>query len=733
MNFKEHEAHRAWILDGLRDLERFVQHDPDFRADKEYHEKAIGYQRRFMEDGKYRVVFLGTFNVGKSTAINAFLGGAYLPMDVEECTSKLTFIQRGERQELLLSLSSAAARNEVAALEALYNDIPATIQNERDGRLLRVLYESDLPDALRQSLEPLVTVMADEDFPHLAPLREKIDELNLYLPSSVLEEDIIFVDTPGVHSVSETRQEITYGIIEHSHLVVCFVDSGLAGNIHDLNFIKRIITWRGRRVFFVLNKADKLESDEIDIRGSRGPAWSLLQAFKRHGIPEAPEIFFLSGYRALRAQQLELGHLPLDEILEDNRVSIPTSIGRRLEESNDPTCDLAAYLMGQSRLPHLKERLLDFLLNENKAGAVIETAAKFVWERADEFVSGMDNELALAKHPARFDELRANRGLLLRQLEEIRANATRILAHHDARAKGGQSRGEEYPGYTGQFRRALTGDAILREVINPVMAWLRQGTNLRDARRCGFRTLSAQIEHQVDEFVSSIMAQIHRSIDANETETRAAIAAQLGQVRELRTRMTEPGQCAIGALDTNMASSYIAFGAGGAMLGAAVGAAVGTSVIPVVGTAIGAGLGGLLGVLGGLVARLARSEERWIKKLEPVVHDNVMSMLVNGGKDKQGNPAPPIMESVIDYLGRRAHAFHDAVDDEVNNAIASVQRQIEDLLSREEEIRRECDLIIERLQPKADIFHALRDEAERIINEVSGQAPYAPPPFTESF
>jgi len=720
MNFKDYEENRVWVVTALEELEQFVRSDADFHGNRDYERNAIAWQRRFVEDGRYRVVFLGTFNVGKSTAINAFLGGGYLPMDIEECTSKLTFIQRGDELRLRLLLSEAASNHEIEALESVLKDIPAHVESLAEGRELRVSYGSDNPGGMRRSLEPLVTVMADEAFPHLAPLRDKTAELDIYLPSAVLREDIVFVDTPGVHSVSETRQEITYSIIEHSHLVISFVDSGFAGNIHDLNFIKRIIKWRGRRVFFVLNKADKLESDDIDVRGTRGPARSLLQAFKRHDIPEDSEVFFLSGYRALRAQQLDQDHITLDEIRQDNKISIPTHIVERIDDSDDPTRDLSAYLMGKSRFPHLKERLVDYLLNENKAGTVVETAGRFASERADDFVAALENELNLAKDPTKFEELHANRDKVLKKLEEIRANAEEVLLLYDAKSKGGHLDGKHYPGYEGQLRQALSDDAIAIRVIGPLITWLRWGTNLKEARRSKFKTLSAEMEHQVDEFVSSVMAQINVSVEATEAETRNAIAEQLGQVRGLRMHLTEPGGIERLSLDASMTSSYVAFGASGALMGAAVGAAVG-SFVPLLGTAIGAGLGGFFGIIGGLITRLAWSEERWIKKLEPILRENIMNMLIHGGQDAAGNRAVPILDAITGYLERRAAAFRTAVRAEVDNAVTSVQQEYDGLLAREEEIRRESDAVIARLEPKVTQLYSIRGTAAAIVQHIVEQ------------
>ncbi|MBX3180557.1 MAG: dynamin family protein [Candidatus Hydrogenedentes bacterium] len=718
MKFRDLEESRAWALSSMDALGAFVRQDPDFRGNKKFEEKSLFYQRQCVEDGKYRVVFLGTFNVGKSTAINAFLGAGYLPMDVEECTSKLAFIQRGEAMSLSMGLSEAISGHELEALRSALQDVPSSFETAEDGHRVHIRYEGHQPDWMRRTLEPLVTVMADETYPHLAPLREKIEDLHISLPSEVLEEDIVFVDTPGVHSVSETRQEITYGIIERSHLVISFVDSSFAGNIHDLNFIKRIIKWRGRRVFFVLNKADKLETSEIDVRGARGPAKSLIEAFARHDIPEDSEIFFLSGYRALRALELDQGYTTLEAVQDDNKVSIPTSIMDRIGGSDDPARDLSAFLMGQSRLPHLRERLMDYLLNENKAGAVLETAVRFVGERAEEYVAGLENELKLAKDPTKFEDLRRNREALLRRLDEIRASSALVLERFRIRSRGGETKDGHYAGYAERFRVEITETAIQDQIISPLLAWLRTNNNLKTARRQKFKTLSAQTEHQVDEFVSAATARIMAIVEATEQEARQDISDKLGAIRELRVQMTQPAGLEGFTLETSMARSYMVFGTGGALVGVAAGAAVGTTVVPVIGTAIGAGIGALFGAVGGFLTRLAWSEDRWLKKLEPVIRQNVMNMLIEGGKDHQGNPAEPIIKTVSEYLDQRAESFHGAVEAEVNNAINSVQAECDDLLAREDEIRRQAEAIIARLEPKVVMLHGIRDRAALVVESL---------------
>jgi len=66
-------------------------------------------------------------------------------------------------------------------------------------------------------------------------------------------------------------------------------------------------------------------------------------------------------------------------------------------------------------------------------------------------------------------------------------------------------------------------------------------------------------------------------------------------------------------------------------------------------------------------------------------------------------------------------AFHDAVQEEVDNAIKAVQKECDDLLSRETEIRQQSEKIIARLEPKVNRLHALRDKAQAVIAETQGK------------
>jgi hypothetical protein len=165
-----------------------------------------------------------------------------------------------------------------------------------DSNHIEITYSGNTSQEVRQSLTALVTMNADEDFPQLQTFRKKFEEIQLEIPSEKLLDDIAFVDSPGVHSISETNSRVAEEIIPRSHLVCCLLDSQSAGNVQDSAFIARIREQRHRKIFFVINKADQLNDDEIDPQGKRGPARDLLRSLDG-SVPD-PELFFVSSLYA---------------------------------------------------------------------------------------------------------------------------------------------------------------------------------------------------------------------------------------------------------------------------------------------------------------------------------------------------------------------------------------------------------------------------------------------------
>jgi hypothetical protein len=180
-------------------LETFLD-DPDFEGEAETERTGIHRRRVELREGKYRVVFLGPFNVGKSALINALLGDEYLPKVLEECTTKLTRVVRGEEMKAVLRVAAEPLATEIDALRgqlrtcapgASIFGVPAgAIASRRRGVERRDVFGSKSRQTLAAHAQSACTMIADEDFPQLRALRDRFDEIVVSLPNVMIEEDI---------------------------------------------------------------------------------------------------------------------------------------------------------------------------------------------------------------------------------------------------------------------------------------------------------------------------------------------------------------------------------------------------------------------------------------------------------------------------------------------------------------------------------------------------------------
>jgi hypothetical protein len=213
--------------------------DGDFEGGVPEERTLIERKRKELQEGKYRVVFLGAFNVGKSALINAFLGDEYLPTILEECTTKIAHISKADKMTAVLNLHHKATAEDITGLRQLIENagIEATVFEPEGRAEINIEFGSTSAHDLLRVLRPLTTMNADEEFPQLRALRDKFDEVFITVPNEFLPDDVSLVDSPGVHSISEPNTRVANEIIPHSHVVVCLIDSQSAGNEQNRDFV----------------------------------------------------------------------------------------------------------------------------------------------------------------------------------------------------------------------------------------------------------------------------------------------------------------------------------------------------------------------------------------------------------------------------------------------------------------------------------------------------------------
>ena len=732
-----HAENREWAFASLDVLQAYLD-DEDFHGDSAEARTAIERKREELRESKYQVVFLGAFNVGKSTLINALIGNEYLPSVLEECTAKITHVVKADEMKTVISLTESATDAELQSLSDLLAGygVETQLSQTSERYELVIAYQSNMPRELRTSLNALITMGAEEDFPQLRTLRAKFDEIFLYLPDVTLEDDIALIDSPGVHSMSESNTKLTQDIIPHSHLVVCLIDSQSAGSKQDRGFIEMIVKHRLRKVLFVMNKSDQLNAEEIDARGHRGPAKDLFRGLE--GVVEAPELFFISSLYALIAGQLEKGHIGLDALDTNNKIKIPFSAQRSLLKSESPEQEIAAYLKSQSGFDAFKNRLLDYLYHENREGAILESVCRFLAAEAWKFVRPLEIQLEMARNVPRLDELTRLCNELSEALDKNRWQANEFVGALDALAGGGRLEGVSHAGYGMLADGLLTTKTIEAEVLAPLQTWLQNKDNFRKARRSGYKLVQEEMEQTLDRFLARVYAELNQEMERLEHPYLERLDAALENNEQVRPNAVTALPPKLLPIRTRLGASYTGFFLMGAAICAALGFALTTkwaacrafletalTQYPQVGEClkivlpcctldqtvlVGLIVGGVLGALGGILLRKLTATNAQRKKVTTAMIKQINQVLVAETCGDSGS----IKTQLRKNIEQRRTDLLSAVQNALDAVAARITEKLDAAKTEEEALRRTQAEIIARIEPKTETLKTLMETARQI-------------------
>lgn len=217
-------------------------------------QKTAGTLHEKLKSFVFNLVILGEFKRGKSTLVNALLGANILPTGVIPLTSITTIVLYSDRAE-----------------------ISVQFQNGRTAVL-------DLSD-----LEKYVTERGNPKN-NLA-----VEQVEVRYPSTLLQNGVRIVDTPGTGSVNLHNTETTYNFLPEADAALFVLSADQPASMNELKFLndaKNLID----KFFFVQNKIDILTEDE------RIEALEFLERSLTEEIGTKPTIFPISARRALNCK-----------------------------------------------------------------------------------------------------------------------------------------------------------------------------------------------------------------------------------------------------------------------------------------------------------------------------------------------------------------------------------------------------------------------------------------------
>jgi ribosome biogenesis GTPase A len=243
------------------------------------------------------LVVLGEFNHGKSTFVNALLGGSILPSGITPTTALIHEVRHGEspRAEVVFRAKSTGTDviDPLRVAGGERKEVPW-------AKIADLVVGGDLipDDVLRVELE---------------------------YPAKVLENKVTLVDTPGVNDLNLQRAEITYGYVPRADAVVFLLDAGQILKESERRFLREKLLGAGRdRIVFAINKADTLDDSE------REQVLTYAKKQLAQIVPGAPTLL-ISAERQLNGDEVGSGFVELrkklDELLGDNRLRMLVDYG----------------------------------------------------------------------------------------------------------------------------------------------------------------------------------------------------------------------------------------------------------------------------------------------------------------------------------------------------------------------------------------------------------------------
>lgn len=173
---------------------------------------------------RIHVAFIGEFNHGKSTVINALIGRKILPSGMTPTTQVNTFLSFGASEECVKAYIGGACA-------AIW---PVTLWSRQADRLLKEIKQQGVPE-----------------------------RLEVYLKTPSPFGDAVIIDTPGLNEAVLGREQLLASTLVHADIVVVVLDANQALTRTELE-IMRLLTehvQENRRIL-IINKCDHLDDDE---------------------------------------------------------------------------------------------------------------------------------------------------------------------------------------------------------------------------------------------------------------------------------------------------------------------------------------------------------------------------------------------------------------------------------------------------------------------------------------
>jgi len=194
-----------------------------------YRQKLNDLASRYSE-GRFHLAVLGQFKRGKSTLLNALAGEPILPVGVVPLTAAPTFLQYGEAAKITIHYQGDRPTDEFSGASTA----------ERSTFLTGFVTEKGNPHN-----------------------KLGVAGVQVHLPAPILTGGVVLIDTPGIGSTYRHNTSATLNFLEQCDAALFLVSADPPITEVELAFLRQV-SEKVPRLFFVLNKIDYLNEDELE-------------------------------------------------------------------------------------------------------------------------------------------------------------------------------------------------------------------------------------------------------------------------------------------------------------------------------------------------------------------------------------------------------------------------------------------------------------------------------------
>lgn len=182
-----------------------------------------------LRQGVFRLMVLGDMKRGKSTFLNALLGEALLPSNVNPCTALLTVLRYGPvPQATVYFTDDTSEQLDIATFTQRYTIDPA---------------ETRQPDGTTP-------------FSH-------VSHAVIHYPLPLLQNGVEIVDSPGLND-TEARNRLSLGYIQNCHAILFVLRATQPCTLAERRYLNNYLQNKGLSLFFLLNAWDHIRESLLD-------------------------------------------------------------------------------------------------------------------------------------------------------------------------------------------------------------------------------------------------------------------------------------------------------------------------------------------------------------------------------------------------------------------------------------------------------------------------------------